>query len=119
MTTAVAGAAQAPPHNISAANLNVIQNDSANTEASVTVTTSLSINDMRVRNGSNRGDYNVQVGDTEGTGSAHNNWPDKDNNHGETGTCMNFCDGHAQWIKKIDYLRTLNTSQDANQEEPD
>ena len=57
-------AAQAPPHNISAANLNVVQNDSANTEASVTVTTSLSINDMRVRNGSNRGDYNVQVGDT-------------------------------------------------------
>jgi len=55
----------------------------------------------------------------EGTGSAHNNWPDKDNNHGETGTCMNFCDGHAQWIKRIDYLRTLNTSQDANQKEPD
>jgi prepilin-type N-terminal cleavage/methylation domain-containing protein len=55
----------------------------------------------------------------EGTGSTHNNWPDKDNNHGETGTCMNFCDGHAQWIKKIDYLRTLNTSQDANQKEPD
>jgi hypothetical protein len=64
MTAATARAAQAPPHNISAANLNVIQNDAANTEASVTVTTSLSINDMRVRNGSNRGDYNVQVGDT-------------------------------------------------------
>jgi len=64
MTAAIARAAQAPPHNISAANLDVIQNDSANTEASVTVTTSLSINDMRVRNGSNRGDYNVQVGDT-------------------------------------------------------
>ena len=63
LTVAAARAAQAPPHNISAANLNVIQNDSANAEASVTVTTSLSINDMRVRNGSNRGDYNVQVGD--------------------------------------------------------
>jgi hypothetical protein len=64
LTAPTARAAQAPPHNISAANLNVIQNDAANTEASVTVTTSLSINDMRVRNGSNRGDYNVQVGDT-------------------------------------------------------
>src|SRR5215510_7744443 len=64
MAVAATHAAQAPPHNISAANLNVIQNDSANTEASVTVTTSLSINDMRVRNGSNRGDYNIQVGDT-------------------------------------------------------
>ncbi len=57
-------AAQAPPHNISAANLDVIQNDSGNTEASVTVTAPLSINDLRVRTGSNRGDYNVQVGDT-------------------------------------------------------
>jgi len=64
MSVTAARAAEAPPHNISAANLNVVQNDSANTEASVTVTTSLSINDMRVRNGSNRGDYNVQVGDT-------------------------------------------------------
>src|SRR4051812_16945475 len=64
MTAVAAPAAQAPPHNISAANLNVIQNDVGNTEASVTVTTSLSINDMRVRNGSNRGDYNLQVGDT-------------------------------------------------------
>src|SRR5215475_7632953 len=64
MIAASARAAQAPPHNISAANLNVIQNDTGNTEASVTVTTTLSINDMRVRNGSNRGDYNVQVGDT-------------------------------------------------------
>ncbi|MGC3960006.1 MAG: hypothetical protein QM813_19385 [Verrucomicrobiota bacterium] len=57
-------AAQAPPHNISAANLKVIQNDSGNTEASVTVTSELEINDLRVRVGSNRGDYNVQVGDS-------------------------------------------------------
>lgn len=55
----------------------------------------------------------------EGTGSKNNNWPEADNNHGATGTCMNFCDGHAQWIKRSDYLRTLNTSQDGNQKEPD
>lgn len=56
-------AAQPPPHHISAANLNVIQNDTGNTADSVTVTAPLSINDLRVRFGSNRGDYNVQVGD--------------------------------------------------------
>ena len=59
-----ARAAQPPPHNISAANLNVVQVDSANTEASVIVSAPLTINDMRVRIGSNRGDYNLQVGDT-------------------------------------------------------
>jgi hypothetical protein len=59
-----ANGSDAPPHNISAANLNVIQNDSGNTADSVTVTTTLSVNDLRVRIGSNRGDYNLQVGDT-------------------------------------------------------
>jgi hypothetical protein len=32
--------------------------------------------------------------------------------------CMNFCDGHAQWIKRKDYLRVLNLSQDGNATEP-
>lgn len=59
-----ASASDAPPHNISAANLNVIQNDTGNTADSVTVTATLSINDMRVRIGSNRGDYNLQVGES-------------------------------------------------------
>ena len=59
-----ARAAEAPPHNISAINLNVVQNDVGNTEASVTVTPVLSINDMRVRIGSSRGDFNVMVGDS-------------------------------------------------------
>ncbi len=59
-----ARAAQAPPHNISAANFTVIQNDTGNTVDSVTVTAPLTINDLRVRPGSNRGDYNIQVGDT-------------------------------------------------------
>jgi hypothetical protein len=59
-----ARAVEAPPHKISAMNLNVIQNDTGNTANSVTVTSTLSINDMRVRPGSNRGDYNLQVGDT-------------------------------------------------------
>jgi hypothetical protein len=56
-------AAQAPSHKISAMNVDVIQNDTANTVNSVTVSSTLSINDMRVRPGSNRGDYNFQIGD--------------------------------------------------------
>lgn len=57
-------ASNAPPHNISAANFDVVQNDTGNTADSVTVTATLSINDLRVRVGSNRGDYNFQIGDT-------------------------------------------------------
>lgn len=53
-----------PAHNISAANVTVIQYDSGNTTNSVEVTPSLSINDLRIRPGSNRGDFNIQVGDS-------------------------------------------------------
>ncbi|MEI6074892.1 MAG: phospholipase C, phosphocholine-specific [Verrucomicrobiota bacterium] len=49
-------------HQISAANIEVVQNDSSNNTTSVTVTTALSINDFRIRSGSNRADYNVQIG---------------------------------------------------------
>ena len=54
-----------------------------------------------------------------GLGSTHNNWPDPEDNHGASGTCMNFCDGHAQWVNRTDYLRVLNTSQDSNNKQPD
>jgi phospholipase C len=49
---------------ISAANIDVVQNDTANTSASVTLSTPVSINDFRVINGtqSSRGDYFVQIG---------------------------------------------------------
>jgi prepilin-type N-terminal cleavage/methylation domain-containing protein len=56
---------------------------------------------------------------SEGLGSTHNNWPDPLDNHGASGTCMNFCDGHAQWVKRVDYLSTLNLSQDGNAKEPE
>ncbi len=47
---------------VAAANISVVQHDTANTTNSVTVTATLSLNDFRVREGSNRGDYNVQIG---------------------------------------------------------
>jgi hypothetical protein len=31
---------------------------------------------------------------------------------------MNFTDGHAQWVKRNEYLKVLNTSQDSNNTEP-
>ena len=63
MTTS-GSAGSAPPHNIPSANLKVVQNDTGNSVDSVTVSATLTINDLRVRPGSNRGDYNVQVGDS-------------------------------------------------------
>jgi autotransporter-associated beta strand protein len=47
---------------IAAANISVVQNDASNNTASVTVSTTLSINDFRIRSGSNRADYDVQIG---------------------------------------------------------
>lgn len=54
--------AQNVSHGVAAANINVVQNDEDNTTNSVTVTTPLSINGLSIRNGSNRGDLNVQIG---------------------------------------------------------
>lgn len=63
----------------------------------------------------------LDADDTAGDslGSTHNNWPDPMDNHGASGTCMTFCDGHAQWVKRMDYLRVLNMSQDSNNKQPD
>jgi len=45
-------------------------------------------------------------------GSKHNNWPDPDNNHGASGTVMNFCDGHAEWIKIDRFISVWNMGMD-------
>lgn len=49
---------------ITAANINVVQNDTNNTAASITLSTPLAINDFRVINGtqSSRADYYIQIG---------------------------------------------------------
>jgi prepilin-type processing-associated H-X9-DG protein len=44
-----------------------------------------------------------------------NNWPDsKTDNHGSRGAAMQFCDGHAAFIKQRDYDDIYNLSQDAS-----
>lgn len=63
----------------------------------------------------------LDADDTAGgnLGSKHNNWPDPEDAHGASGTCMNFADGHAEWVKRTSYLKVLNTSQDSNNKQPD
>src|ERR1700744_2844987 len=55
---------------------------------------------------------------TAGTDNPNNNWPDPGNNHGTSGLCMNFLDGHAEFVKTINYLNVLNPGQDGNQAVP-
>ena len=52
-------------HHIGAVLLQVTQNDTNNNTSSVTVTETTSINDLRLRGGSNRGDYNLQAGELQ------------------------------------------------------
>ena len=47
-----------------------------------------------------------------------NNWPEKGNNHGDTGACANFCDGHAEFIPLKKFLHVWNLSQDSNRAAP-
>ena len=49
-------------HNVAAGLVDVVQNDTGNTTASVTVTAPYPFNDFRIRSGFNRGDFNVQIG---------------------------------------------------------
>lgn len=63
LVTGVSAGATPVQHYIAAANIAVVQNDTGNTSSSVTVTAPLSINDFRIRSGSTRADYNIQIGD--------------------------------------------------------
>lgn len=45
------------------------------------------------------------------------NYPNKGDNHDDVGGDMNFCDGHAAFVKTKDWNRTWNISQDTNYDE--
>ncbi|HTI69237.1 MAG TPA: type II secretion system protein [Candidatus Limnocylindria bacterium] len=58
---------------------------------------------------------------TDGDGDQpplHNNFPDPGNNHGNRGGNVGFCDGHAEWIGRDNYLRRYELSQDENRSSP-
>jgi prepilin-type N-terminal cleavage/methylation domain-containing protein len=43
----------------------------------------------------------------------HNlNFPDPEDNHGKDGGIMNFCDGHAEFVKRVKWLDVWDLSQD-------
>lgn len=52
------------------------------------------------------------------SGSQTENWPDPDNNHGSAGAVANFCDGHAEFIKRQRFLIAWNVSQDSDRTTP-
>jgi prepilin-type N-terminal cleavage/methylation domain-containing protein len=60
----------------------------------------------------NKGDPNSQPG------NVNNNWPDPGDNHGASGTCANFCDGHAEFIVRSRFMDVWNTGADNNRTPP-
>ncbi len=83
-----------PAHGIAAATIKVVENDLANTTNSVTVTTTMSINGLQVRDGSSRGDYTVQVGasgtDDVNAGVLISSVAENGKDHGED-SGINYC----------------------------
>jgi prepilin-type processing-associated H-X9-DG protein len=48
----------------------------------------------------------------------HQNYPDANNNHGDAGGNVSFCDGHVEWIRRSEYVFRYELSQDENRESP-
>jgi prepilin-type N-terminal cleavage/methylation domain-containing protein/prepilin-type processing-associated H-X9-DG protein len=54
----------------------------------------------------------------DGKPSGSNNYPDPCDNHGADGANFLFCDGHAEWVKRSNYILTWNISEDVNSTAP-
>ena len=39
-------------------------------------------------------------------------WPDRKDNHGESGVNMGYCDGHVEWVRRENYIYKYEMSQD-------
>ncbi len=67
--------------------------------------------------------FMISEADDLGVGSQrdpndHENYPDKMDNHGERGANMSFLDGHAQFIRQQQWLRTWNIGSDGTRTSP-
>ena len=54
----------------------------------------------------------------DGKPTGYNNYPDAADNHGADGANAMFCDGHAQWVKRVSYIQSWNLSQDDTRTPP-
>ena len=53
-----------------------------------------------------------------GTSNPNNNWPDPGNNHGNAGASITFCDGHAAFILRKNFIDVWNLGNDSNRTPP-
>jgi hypothetical protein len=111
--------AQNVSHGISATLINVVQLDELNNTNSVEVTATVSINEFKIRDGSNRGDCNVQIGsgfsDDAGSGVLMTCVAQNGRNNNETNyPGINFCStaldySHSGGFSGAYYIPSFNT----------
>lgn len=56
--------------------------------------------------------------DADAGGGPRSNYPDPEDNHTAEGSNMNFCDGHAEFVTRNQWMKVWNISQDTNRQVP-